>query len=209
MSGTPQSTDEPCGNVEQRGGDAELRTCDTSDSDSGSKLVETQHSLSRSPEVEIQTSSVEHDVLTPEYSRPLWTPEPSLQTEQPDINISVSDGNIEPTSFSASSIASEEIVQEVAAMPAMSSNISNDDQSNELLSGRFLDIEQLCEVLQSYPEQNAKMDLLKLADLPQSRLGEIMKTTISELHKGTDFLENGFRTSKQHFEEKVTALKQP
>lgn len=65
--------------------------------------------------------------FAPESSRPLWTPGPAQETEQLDINISTSDGNIEPASFSASKIASEK-VQLVKEMPATSYTISNDEQ---------------------------------------------------------------------------------
>ena len=115
-------------------------SCDTSHSDGGSKLDETQCSLLISLEVDIQPSSLECDVLTSECSQPLWTPEPT----QPGVNISVND--VEPILLSSLSIGTEEFAQDMS-----NTNVSNYEQSNELLSGRFLDVEQLCEVLQGHP----------------------------------------------------------
>lgn len=63
--------------------------------------------------------------------------------------------------------------------------------------------DKLQDLRHEYDDKNARMDLLKNPTIPQSRLEEIMRETISNLKVEIDFLNNGFKTSKVHFEEKI------
>ena len=61
----------------------------------------------------------------------------------------------------------------------------------------------LKELRDEYVDMNAKMELLRTPIVPQPKIEEIIKKTISDFQVETNFLSDGFKTAKKLFEEKV------
>ena len=62
----------------------------------------------------------------------------------------------------------------------------------------------LKELRKEYLDMNAKMDLLKTETVPQSKVEQILESTISVMRVETEFLNSGFEAAQKHFEEKMS-----